>query len=101
MHRTIFAVLLAYAAGTAVAQLAVPARPDPTDPKASAPAPPYESAFKNYQPYVDPDIARWRDVNQEMGRLNGHLGHVRGSAQPRGASGAAKPPAGAGHGGHK
>ena len=91
-------VLLACASGFAVAQ--APARPDASDPKAPAPAQRYESAFKDYRPYVDPDIARWREVNDEVGRLNGHVGHVPrqpGSASKPGA----KPPAAGGHGAHK
>ena len=85
-------------AGSATAQNA--ARPDPADPKASAPIRPFVSAFEGYRPYVDPEIARWRDVNHEVGRLNGHMGHV---PKPPGAAArpAAKPPAQSGHGGHK
>ncbi len=85
-------------AGGAAAQTAT--RPDPAEPKAAAPAPAYDSAFKDYRPYVDPEIARWKDVNQEVGRLNGHVGHVPqqpGVAQKP----AAKPPAQGGHGAHK
>lgn len=91
--------LAACFAGAAAAQS--PARPDPADPKASAPARAYESGFKDYRPYVDPVLARWRDANDEMGRLNGHVGHVPGSVPPRGASATSKPPADSGHGGHK
>lgn len=73
---------------------------DPTDSKAPAPAVAYESVFTNYRPYIDPEIARWREVNEEVGRLKGHIGHVpqqRGEA----AKPAAKPPAPGGHGAHK
>lgn len=58
MQRTILAVLLAFAAGTTVAQVAVSAQPDPADPKAAVPArTSYESAFSDYRPYVDPGLA--------------------------------------------
>ena len=98
MLRTICFALAACIAGSAAAQ--APSRPDPADPKAAAPARPYESAFKDYRPYIDPDVARWREVNDEVGRLNGHLGHV--PQQPGvGAKPVAKPPAQGGHGGHK
>lgn len=91
-------VLLACASGFSVAQ--TPARPGPSDPKAAAPVHLYESAFKDYRPFVDPEIARWRDVNDEVGRLGSHVGHVPqrpGTAAKPGA----KPPAQSGHGEHK
>ena len=100
MLKTICFTLAAWLAGSAVAQ--PPARHDPADPKAAAPSRPYESAFKDYRPYVDPEIARWRESNEEMGRLGGHVGHVPGSVPPRGAAPQpAKPPAHAGHGERK
>lgn len=98
MFRTTCFALATCFAGSAAAQS--PARPDPADPRASVPARPYESTFKDYRPYVDPDIARWREVNEEVGRLNGHIGHV--PQQPgMPARPGAKPPAQGGHGGHK
>ena len=98
MHRTTCFALTACVAVSAAAQ--TPARPDPADPKSAATVRPYESAFRDYRPYVDPDIARWRDVNDEVGRLNGHVGHVPqqpGTAIKPGA----KPPAQGGTGGQK
>lgn len=85
-------------AGSAAAQ--APARPDPADPKAAAPVRPYESAFKDYRPYVDPDIARWREVNDAVGKLKGHAGHLPQQPGTAAKSGS-KPPAQGGHGGHK
>ncbi len=98
MFKRIAISLAAMIAGSAVAQLSV--RPDPADPKAGPPVRPFESAFKDYRPYVDPDVARWRDVNYEVGRLNGHIGHVpqqHGAASKPGA----KPTAQSGDGGRK
>jgi hypothetical protein len=86
-------------AGSAAAQTA--ARPDPADPKASAPARAYESAFKDYRRYNDPEPARWREANDEMGRLKGHVGHVPGSVPPRSAPAAQTPPGHTGHGARK
>jgi len=98
MLRTICISLAACFAGSASAQHPVP--PDSADPKASVPLRPYVSAFEGYRPYVDPEIARWREVNDEVGRLKGHVGHV--SQQPDTvAKPAAKPPAQGGHEGHK
>ena len=87
-------MLAACAVGSVSAQTA--ARPDPADPKAAVPARPYEPAFKDYRPYVDPEVARWRQSNEEMGRLGGHVGHV---PKPQGAT--PKPAAQGGHGSHK
>lgn len=99
MYRTIAVPLLASIACSVAAQ--APARPEPA--KASKPASPlvYESVFAGYRPFVDPDVARWREVNDDMARLGGHVGHLPGSLPPRGATPSAKPPAQPGHGGHK
>jgi len=90
--------LAALAATSAAAQ--APARPDPADTKAAAPAATYESAFRDYKPYEDPEIARWRDINNEVGRLNGHIGHVRTQTKPA-ANPPSKPDAHGSHRGHK
>ena len=97
MHRTTLFTLAACFAGSAAAQTAT--RPDPADSKAAVPARAYESAFKDYRPYADPEVARWRQANEEMGRLGGHVGHVPREIGP--ARPGAKPSAPAGHGGHK
>ena len=97
LKKTCF-TLAAMFAGSTAAQ--IPARPDPADPKVAGPARPYESAFKDYRPYSDPEIARWRQSNEEMGRLGGHVGHVpRETGAP--VKPGAKPPAPPSHGGHK
>jgi len=89
---------LAFVASSAAAQGV--ARPDPVNAKAVVPARPYESPFKDYRPYVDQEAGRWRESNDEMGRLGGHAGHSQTrSGSP--AKPAAKPPAPGGHGGHK
>ena len=81
----------------AVAPLAAPAqqaqRSAPAEPRAANPTAEYRAAFEGYRPYADPEIARWREVNDEMGRLNGHISHVPGSVPPRApAASAPKPP---------
>jgi hypothetical protein len=98
LKRTAIA-LAVLAASSAGAQ--TPARPDPADPKAGGAArPAYESAFKGYRPYEDPELARWRDSNEQAGRLGGHVGHA---PQPAGDKQKpdAKPHAPGAHGGHK
>jgi hypothetical protein len=98
MLKTTCIALAACFAGSATAQTA--ARPDPADPKAAAPARPYESSFKDYRPYVDPEVARWRQSNEEMGRLGGHAGHVQQAPDAAGKP-AVKAPAHSGHGDQK
>ena len=84
-------------AGAAGAQPS--ARPDPADPKATVPAQRYESVFKTYRPYADPELARWREANEEVGRVGGHVGHVPRAA--RQGKPVPKAPAQSGHEGHK
>lgn len=86
------------------------ARPDPADPAAAAPAPAYDSAFKTYVPQGEIKPATWKDINDEMGRLGGHTGHTRDSADPAAPGPATAPankppaqqtkPAAGGHAGH-
>ena len=97
MQQIIAVVLAVSAASSAVAQQAT--RPDPADMKAPVPALRYESAFKDYRPYVDPQIARWRDLNEEAGRLGGHMGHVAKPGEKGKAASKTAPPQE--HGGHK
>lgn len=94
-------VALALAASHAVAQ--TDARPGPAVPAGPGRPVEYDSAFQRYRPFVDPELSRWREVNDEMGRLNGHAGHLPGSVPPRSSSpgAAARPPGHAGHGGVK
>jgi len=74
-----FVALAACAAGAAAAEPAHPA-----DPAAAVPAPRYESAFSTYRPYRDEKPASWRDLNDEVARVGGHIGVLRAgdSASP-------------------
>ena len=63
--------LAAVAAGAA-------AQDRPADPAATAPALKYESAFADYRPYREEKLAPWRDLNDEVGRVGGHVGMFRG-----------------------
>lgn len=82
MYRRICIALAALAAGVAAAQEA--RRPDPADSKAKVPPAEYRSAFDGYRPFVEPQIAPWRESNEAVKK------------KP-----AAKPPGGDGHGGHR
>jgi len=96
MLRTTCFTLAVCFAGSIAAQ--APARPDPADPRVAVPLRSYESAFKDYRPYVDPEIARWREVNDEVARLNGHMGHLPQQAGTGAKAGAKPPPQGADEG---
>jgi hypothetical protein len=56
---------------------------DPSDAYASVPASTYESAFKNDTTAADeqetPDKS-WRAANDEVWKLGGHAGHVKGNS---------------------
>ena len=52
-------------------QIAAPAAPPPLK---------YESTFTGYQPYRDDKRGDWRALNDTVGALRGHAGHLRGTA---------------------
>ena len=77
MKNVFFAlVALAAHAPLAAAQSAA-ARHDPADPTAPGPAFQYESAFEGYRTYRETPLAPWREVNDEVARVGGHLGILR------------------------
>ena len=105
MQRVIVMALAAVATGAALAQTDVPR--NPSDPAVPVPKVEYRSAFADYRPYAEEDAgpaASWRALNDEMGRLGGHRGHLAGAGEgrPDKAQGpAVKPSAHEGHGGHR
>jgi hypothetical protein len=40
-------------------------------------APPYRSAYEGYRPYAEEPAAPWREVNDTVGRVGGHIGVLR------------------------
>ncbi len=40
------------------------------------------TAFAGYRPLTDDPMRSWRDANDEMGRLGGHMGHIGNEAGP-------------------
>lgn len=72
----------AFLAGGAQAQ----SRSKPDDPAARAAPIAYDSAFKGYQPFRDEPLAPWREVNDTVHQVGGHIGVLRteqqGAAQP-------------------
>jgi hypothetical protein len=71
------------------------ARPDPSDPRLSAPPPAAESAFAGYRSFRDEPLAPWREVNDEVSRVGGHAGVLRAdeAAEKQPAGAAAQPAA--------
>ena len=52
--------------------------------RASAPRTPpaYVSAFTDYRAWREPMLVPWKRANEDVGRLGGHAGHLRGDATP-------------------
>lgn len=64
MQRLSIVALALLAAGVAHAQ---PERPRvPTDPQVRVPPVQYRSVFAEYETYREPDLAKWREVNDEV-----------------------------------
>lgn len=57
----------------------------------------YESAFRSYQPYVDPQVQSWRESNERVGQIGGWRAYAKEAAvaQPANAD-----PATDAHSGH-
>jgi hypothetical protein len=92
LARTLIATALALPATVAVAQAPAQSELDPT----AATRPPYRSAFDGYRPYVEEPVAPWREVNDTVGRVGGHVGVLRAEdvrVPPQPAAPAAPPPA--------
>jgi hypothetical protein len=94
MTRTMLLLLAAAAGGAAFAQ-----RGDANDPRAPETKPPpviYRSAFEEYRPYREPEIASWRAVNEEVARVGGHIGAMK-NVEKRETSQAEEKPTAGGH----
>lgn len=86
--------------GFALASPLFAAAPAPADPSAPVPAAGYQSAFEGYRAYREEPLADWRHVNDEVGRVGGHVGIFRAPPAAGGEApvrGAPKAPAAAGH----
>jgi hypothetical protein len=67
-------------------------RNDPANPEAPVPAVQYESAFQDYRGFRETPLAPWREVNDEVARVGGHLGILRAGRDASGtAPGTAQP----------
>jgi len=56
---------------------------NPADPAAPVPAPQYQSTFEGYRGFRETPLAPWRDVNDEVARVGGHIGILRGQSGGR------------------
>lgn len=79
MRHAYWWLLAALAAGNAVAQERQ--RPDPADPRATSQAPVYRSAFEGYRTIEESKRIPWREANDEVERVGGHIGILRERAQ--------------------
>ncbi|TXT24895.1 MAG: hypothetical protein FD131_4790 [Rhodocyclaceae bacterium] len=66
----IFAIAPAWAGG------------DAPSPPTLVPGPKYQSVFADYRGWQDEPVKSWREANEEMRRLGGHMGHLDGAAAP-------------------
>lgn len=81
MKRAVLFALSALAGGAVTAQQADDARPPDT--RAEAPGVSYRSAFEDYRPFRDQELAPWREVNDEVARVGGHLGILKSVQKPQ------------------
>jgi len=96
----LFLLVAAALPAALAAQDAGPAGPASPNP----PVPPvtYRSALTDYQPSRDTPVAPWHETNDTVGRLGGHMGHVRDAGRSASAPepDAQKPPAAGSHDAH-
>ena len=84
-------LLLLSCIGLAHAAPLFAAAPAPAEPSAPAPAVTYRSAFESYRSHRDEPGKDWRGLNDEVGRVGGHVGIFRSAGH--GTQGAAAPAA--------
>lgn len=84
-----FLAFVALAASVPLAAAQQASGKKPADPAAPVPQVKYESAFTGYTSYREQELAAWREVNDEVARIGGHVkmfggaGHAgHGSAKP-------------------
>jgi hypothetical protein len=95
MRQVTLALLAISACGAAFAQSE--GKDDPRAPEARVPAVTYRSAFQDYRPYREQELASWRAVNEEVARVGGHVGVMKNAEKPDEPQKDAKPAAGGHH----
>jgi hypothetical protein len=53
---------------------------DPADPATAVPPIRYQSVYTGFRGQPEDKQSPWREANEEVRRLGGHLGHVQGAA---------------------
>ena len=87
MKNVFFAVMALAAHGPLAAAQPAASNTNPADPAVPVPALQYESAFTDYRGGRETPLAPWRDVNEEVARVGGHLGILRAqSGRTKGAA---------------
>ena len=56
----------------------VAAPPNAREPQAAVQPVEYRSAFADYKPFADQELADWRKANDEVGAAGGHAAHKPG-----------------------
>lgn len=54
------------------------APPNAREAQAAVPLVEYRSAFADYKPFADQELADWRKANEEVGAAGGHAAHKPG-----------------------
>ena len=80
MRQVMLALLALFAGGGAFAQSE--GKNDPRAPEARVPAVTYQSAFQDYRPYREQELASRREVNEEVARVGGHVGVMKSAEKP-------------------
>jgi hypothetical protein len=91
MRQVTLALLAISACGAAFAQSE--GKNDPRAPEARVPALTYQSAFQEYRPYREQELASWRAVNDEVARVGGHIGVMKNAEKSDGQKTEEKPAA--------
>jgi hypothetical protein len=69
-----------------------PAAPHAGDPAARVPQASYRSTFEGYRAYREQALLPWREVNDEVARIGGHMGIFRAAVHGGHGQGAAAQP---------
>ena len=75
MNKLLLCGLAALVAGCGSAPDRV--RPAAADAEAAAPGAPYRSALEGYAGFREQELADWRAVNDEVGKVGGHKGALQ------------------------
>ncbi len=71
--------------------VSAPAQQHPADPQAATPPAAHRSALEGYRAFRDEKPLSWREANDEVGRVGGHLGLFGGKHAGHGNTKPEKP----------